>query len=1013
MAQRAPWNEAPIIAPAGVESPAATPAAAPGTIVRNGMRLTPISGPDPKKGFEITQEQYQAAAAPDQARITAANAAKAESEVANLEDERQRARDQQRFAQAQDLRKGYDAAIPVKAYREQIAAYGDALKTAPTPQGDLFLLYRAVKVLDPLGSVRGEDVENIQNTSPAVQKILAKYQKELNEKGLFSETTRNNLRQELARSMAMSNQALISERARYKGIAEREQLNPLDVIGEHPGIPFQDEEASFLGRPVNQMDAQGNVIAAPANAPRPEGDIGFSGRTVNSEVVPIDQRAQQGWSNFLGGFRKGQLTPEVALTAWENITGRPADPTQMEKVVAHFNATGEWSPDIVYRDPADISDVRPEEGSGQQSLDAGMRGVADTLTVGLAPRLAAGINTLTGDDTYRDNLARERAIDEFDQQNNFAERTIGQVAGGFMIPTGAAAAARGAATGVIRNGGTRAEALAAGRAAATARITREGAAYGASYGAASSDGDLVSLESVVDGAIGLAAGAAGGQVVGRAAGAVGARGEAGREVQRVAQRLDVPSTPATRGGDVAFASQMALGNLPGSSGVVRSGIEAENEGLANAARRVADRLGPVRSQAEAGAAINRGAAAFDRLTSRQGRVLYERRDQLMGGPNTSVPMNEAQIALNEFAGLYPSSQLLQDILIHPAVRRIAGVLDETAQPGAGVGPRQPALTLGETTEALSHVRAALRNAQARSISTGAEERRLNQFEQAIERDLLAAAAQADAAAGRTGTDTAQAAQRAADRFWAQKRTVTDRALKTASKSNRDDIGTSAETVYRNMAADLKARGGNIERLRTAWQSLPAVSRRTFAATMFDDLGRASPGAQNADQTEWSFNTFLTNWNKLDIPARRMVFGGQGVDREIADIANYASRLRDLNKSRNFSNTAIAGFAGAYMLGVGQPLLAGDVGEASRNAAALPLAAVAGAAFMRNPGGRRWLRDVLGALVRRDESHLARMTRRLGVVARQEPAIAADALDLQEWILEQVGDSKPATKPAKP
>lgn len=905
-------------------------------------------------------------------------------------------------------------------YETTVPVWASALRAPPTAEGDALLVNSAAKLFDPTTGVLSGEYATYANNQPTIEAYQAKLGKQLglDEGGLFTEAGRARLRAAMTtrmRELATGYNAARDYWGRQIEVSRIPDLKPEDLLGEHFGARYQQPEADYLGRPVRNLD--GSQGAVPVGQPRvpqdgQERDIGFAGRGNNSEVVPIDPKAVQGWHGFLAGFDKGELTPNLALKAWERITGRPADPVQMEKVVAHFNKTGEWSTDIVYRDPADISDVRGVEGEGlDESMDAGARGVADTLTLGALPRIRALAGSLGGDGTYRENLARERAIDEYDTENNFAERSVGQVAGGFMIPTGAATAARGAAVAVIRRGGSRAEALAAGRAAATRRISMEGTGFGAAYGAGSSDGDLVSLEALVDSAIGATVGAVAGQAVGRGSGALAARAEPGREMQRVANRLGVQSTPSTRGGDAAFVSQMALGNVPGSAGFVRSGVRAENDTLGEAARRVADRLGPVTNRNEAGERLARGAAAYDRLTSAQGANLYRRRDQLMGGPDTEVPLDEAVTALNQFARDFPSSPLLESILIHPAIRRVAGVASETAV--GPNGPQRPALTLRETTEALSFTRTQLRNLRAQNRTTTQEERRLTQFENALERDVMNLAAQADAAAGRTGADTAQAAQRAADRFWATKKLVTDRSMRTASNSNRDNIGTNAEKVFGELAGDMRRRGGNMERLQTNWRNLPTRARREFAATLYDDLGRATDGNNNAAGTDWSFGTFLTNWNSLDPAARRMVFGGRGVEREIEDIANYASRLREMGRSNNFSNTAMHTLAGAYALTIGSSIWEGDFAGAAKKAAAVPAGMVAGAMFMRNPNGRRWLRDTLGAMIRGDESHLARQTRRLSVLARQEPVIAADALDLQERIRGTAGDAKPAPRPAKP
>ena len=73
------------------------------------------------------------------------------------------------------------------------------------------------------------------------------------------------------------------------------------------------------------------------------------------------------------------------------------------------------------------------------------------MTFGLADKISAAVNTIADGGTYKDNLARERAINEQDNRNGYS-RFIGQIAGGAALPIGrinslAQAAGKGAAFG--------------------------------------------------------------------------------------------------------------------------------------------------------------------------------------------------------------------------------------------------------------------------------------------------------------------------------------------------------------------------------------------------------------------------------------------------------------------------------------------------------------------------------------------------------------------------------------
>lgn len=89
--------------------------------------------------------------------------------------------------------------------------------------------------------------------------------------------------------------------------------------------------------------------------------------------------------------------------------------------------------------------VKPEGRSGSllDTVDAAVRGAADTMTFGLADEFAAGMGALTGIGgefgQYGKNLAAQRGIDKYDEIQNPYSRLGGQVAGGLatarMLPS--------------------------------------------------------------------------------------------------------------------------------------------------------------------------------------------------------------------------------------------------------------------------------------------------------------------------------------------------------------------------------------------------------------------------------------------------------------------------------------------------------------------------------------------------------------------------------------------------
>lgn len=485
-------------------------------------------------------------------------------------------------------------------------------------------------------------------------------------------------------------------------------------------------------------------------------------------------------------------------------------------------------------------------------------------------------------------------------------------------------------------------------------------------------------------------------VVEPAAVATGASPDAAPDYVKLARDLNIRRTPATasRTG-VATVAQSGLGALPGGTPVA-AGTAREISDLGNAAKGVAESVGNVSSRQGAGEAVAEGAQEYAANSKTEGKSLYAQRDQLIGGPKTPVPTDQTKAALDDISSRFPTSPAIEQLREHPAIRAIADALpDESGQP----------LTLGEVTEALSHVRGVVRNLSAQTLNgkaTAPVLSRVKQVEQGLEDDVVNAARNADIAAGRTpgAPGSAVAAQQQADAFWADRSAALNGSLKRPLQSAADDTKVSGEAVYNQVANDMDAKSGNLARLRDTWFRLPDEAKSTFAATKIDDLGRASPGNQNDLGNAWSFQNFLTNLNKLSPQARNIVFGPKA-DTQLQQIATYANRLRQLDRARNFSNTAKNYFAGAFMATVGGAVMHGDLGTAAEAAMALPATWGGAKLLLSSPAMRDWTAQAMKAMTLGNganrEVALKVLTAKLSRVAATSPAVAAQAKGLQEAI----------------
>lgn len=179
---------------------------------------------------------------------------------------------------------------------------------------------------------------------------------------------------------------------------------------------------------------------------------------------------------------------------------------------------------------------------------------------------------------------------------------------------------------------------------------------------------------------------------------------------------------------------------------------------------------------------------------------------------------------------------------------------------------------------------------------------------------------------------------------------------TALKSAANNAGTTAQTVMK---------------------SLPVEQRRVVAASMIDELGKANPGAQNAEGDAFSSRTFLTNWSKMEPRAKATLLSGvdgnltlrSSLDK-VAKTAEMIDKSSKVLANPSGSGTLIANASGASAA-------AGAL--ASMNPVAIGIAATAlavpalSAKLMTSPKFVNWLAGTTTVSTSRAQQHLARLT----------------------------------------
>lgn len=611
-------------------------------------------------------------------------------------------------------------------------------------------------------------------------------------------------------------------------------------------------------------------------------------------------------------------------------------------------------PDVSAIKPGDLpTDLEP--GAAQ----AGGRGVADdipgikhltalTRTLDSKLGLAHPTNRNFGDElAYQEDLGH--GAQQNDEENHPWTRIAGQLLGGLAVPTGLEGVGLRVGTDVLRTGGTMAEARAAIKVAVRNRMAAVSGTYGALHGAGEADtpGGAVT-GALTEGALGGVTGGVMGQIAPESVGAAGRAAPALTDAQQVAQaagRQGIDVLPADVGGPVTRRATSAVTQtIAGGQPIIAA--SERMVGQAQEARdRVAATIGNALRPEAAGQAGIRGAQSFIARTAQRARQLYGTAEAEANG-----------------AHITPTSGLA-------VLDRNIAELSETPGGAAGLGRLQAlreALAQGDVSvRGLRNMRTALRDDFAENGLRGSDiERRVNQVIDATTQDIQT---------GLTAQGRGEAARlyRVADRYYRQRVDTIDNVLDPLIS------GKSGEQVVKTLKADLQ---GNNARAARFLRALPPEEQATTRASIIGGLGHATKGAQNADGDAFSLQTFLSNWNEIGDTAKAAYFGPEA-RAALNDLALVAQGSRAAQGYANRSNTGGA-LGNLLTLGTG--------------VAGIPtFAATVGTQYglgrlLASPRFARWL-----ARAPRTQLAAPAYLDRLSRIARAEPAIANEVLQLQQ------------------
>lgn len=427
------------------------------------------------------------------------------------------------------------------------------------------------------------------------------------------------------------------------------------------------------------------------------------------------------------------------------------------------------------------------------------------------------------------------------------------------------------------------------------------------------------------------------------------REEAAQAVEDLGKFGASPSLAQATRNPAFDALETFISRTPGGHGHIRKAAQETADKVAKGVEQRAKSLAgrPVEPEV-AGRTVIKGVDDFVDRFQTQGGKLYDELDKFIP-PDINVSVDNTKGALEEMTNLIPELPEWQDTMVSPGLRKIAG----------------GDLTGGVSYEVLKRMRSTV----GKKISSP---RLMDDVSTADWKRLYGALSEdmKSAAASRGGL---KAFERA-NSFWKAGHQRIDEILEPlVRKKVPEQVFEALETAGKKGAT----------KLRTLRKSVTDDQWRVVSATVMQRMGKAVSGQQGAEGGEFSFRTFLTNWNKLEPTAKAALFDGpgtRGMRNDLDSIARAAGRI--MESSQAFANppgTAQGLIGQAMFLGGAASGMAGvATGDVGLMAFPAMLAMVAGGAnlsarLMTNRSFVRWLASSTKVKPAQTGAHIGRLT----------------------------------------
>lgn len=448
-------------------------------------------------------------------------------------------------------------------------------------------------------------------------------------------------------------------------------------------------------------------------------------------------------------------------------------------------------------------------------------------------------------------------------------------------------------------------------------------------------------------------------------------GEAGRQsvedaVDTFAEAGTTPTVGQATQKKTAQWFENLIGNFPGGSRI-RDFADQVDADIGARVNQVTQAMTRNASAEQAGRTIQRGITGEGGFVGRfkaTAKGLYDRLDSQIPGQKI-VDVSNTRATLERMSAPIEGAENLSGILASPRIREISGAFLRDTE-----GGNLPYSALK-----------ALRTAVGEKLSTVGL---IDDVPRGQLKQLYGALAEDMAGAARAQGARATRAFRRANRYYGAGIKRIGEVLSRVSRK------VDPEDIFR--AATRGKEGGFT--VRTVMRSLRPDERSVVTGSIVNRLGRSTPGQQDELGEAFSPETFLTNWNRLSVEAKRALFDWPqygGMRKSIDKIAKATATLRDSRRSgSNPSGTgAIVSQIGAYGL-LGGGLLNLNLGATGGAIVAIGSANLS-ARLMTSPRFVKWLARSTEVSVKQIPQHLARLTK----IASEEGPATAEAI--QEYV----------------